>query len=471
MKFLSFSAGLLFSLAASAVALDAITIKGNAFWDGNTRFYVRGVDYQPSSYNGTKDLDLTADVIDPLANEETCKRDIAIFKDLGLNTIRVYTVDNTQNHTACMQMLHDAGIYLILDVNTPMSSISRSNPPCSYNSAYLENVFATMLEFADYDNTLAFFAGNEVINNSSNTDSATEVKAVVRDMKTFLKERNLRQVPVGYSAADVSSNRLEVAEYMNCGDDEMARSDFFGVNDYSWCGESSFTTSGYKQKVDLYANYGLPIILSEFGCNVFKGSATGTPRPFTEIGAIYSEQMSGVFSGGLVYQYTNETNNYGLVVINSSSNVTKMPDYYTLKSELAETQNPSGDGGYTSSTTISTCPAFEAGIWEASDDLPNTPDKALAFINKTAAITPGGLEDQTDYMCYADAADYKSGSSSASGGSSTTSRASSASSASSATSASSSSKAGAAGLAVGGNANVAVIIAGLLGVSVIVGAL
>lgn len=62
---------------------------------------------------------------DPIADAEECKSDIAKFKELGLNTIRIYTVDNSQNHDECMAALADAGIYLVLDVNTPKYSINR----------------------------------------------------------------------------------------------------------------------------------------------------------------------------------------------------------------------------------------------------------------------------------------------------------------------------------------------------------
>ncbi len=54
-----------------------------------------------------------------------CKRDIEKFQALGLNAVRVYTVDNSKNHDVCMQALSDAGIYLILDVNTPNYSLNR----------------------------------------------------------------------------------------------------------------------------------------------------------------------------------------------------------------------------------------------------------------------------------------------------------------------------------------------------------
>ena len=61
-----------------------------------------------------------------------------------------------------MAALADAGIYLALDVNTPLYSLNRNDPSGSYNDLYLQSVFATVDKFAGYSNTLLFFSGNEV---------------------------------------------------------------------------------------------------------------------------------------------------------------------------------------------------------------------------------------------------------------------------------------------------------------------
>lgn len=137
-------------------------------------------------------------------------------------------VDNTLDHDDCMEALAEAGIYLVLDVSTPKYSINRADPRISYNAAYLQNIFATIDKFQKYDNLMALFSGNEVINEVKDTVlSAPFVKAVDRDMRNYIKAREYRSIPVGYSAADVEDNRMQTAAYFNCGRDEF-RSDFFG---------------------------------------------------------------------------------------------------------------------------------------------------------------------------------------------------------------------------------------------------
>ena len=211
---------------------------------------MRGVDYQPG---GSSKLE------DPIATEEDCTRDIKKFVELGINTVRIYTVDNAKPHDVCMKLLSDNGIYLVLDLNSPKYSLNRAEPEVSYNAVYLQNIFATIDAFAAYNNTLAFFSGNEVIDKADNSWVAPWVKAVTRDIKTYIGSRGYRKIPVGYSAADVNTNRLEMAEYMNCGTDDE-RSDFFAFNDYSWCDPSTFETSGWDQKVANFTNYGLPLL-------------------------------------------------------------------------------------------------------------------------------------------------------------------------------------------------------------------
>ncbi|KAI5958444.1 GAS5 [Candida margitis] len=376
------------SLTSTAVlAIPTIEVRGNAFWNTETgeRFYIRGVDYQPG---GSSELE------DPLADTDVCERDIPYFQELGINTVRVYSVDNTKDHDECMDKLANAGIYVILDVNTPHSSITRSNANCSYNSDYLQEVFASAQLFAQYNNTLGFFAGNEVINDGASLDAAPYVKAVVRDLKTFIKNRGFRTIPVGYSAASVDEYRLSSGLYFNCGDDELARIDMYGINDYSWCGDASMTTSQYSQELKDFKNFTIPLFFSEFGCNAKK------PRPFSEIESIYSTDMSAVFSGGLVYEYSEEDNEYGLVKLDGDD-VTPNQDFKNLKSEFNNTEDPSGDGGYHKSDGGNNCPT-KSSLWNVTEEIPDTPGGAIKYIKGVAEPTGHGFDAYVQGNCNGD---------------------------------------------------------------------
>lgn len=103
---------------------------------------------------------------DPLTNGTVCLRDAALLQRIGINTIRVYNVDPTLNHNECASIFNEVGIYMIIDVNSPLSgeSIDRANPVGSYTLGYLNRIFAVVENFKGYPNTLGFFAANEVIN-------------------------------------------------------------------------------------------------------------------------------------------------------------------------------------------------------------------------------------------------------------------------------------------------------------------
>lgn len=82
------------------------------------------------------------------------------------------------NHDECASIFNAAGIYMILDVNSPLTGgyLDRTDPVSTYNPTYFEQVYGVIEAFKNFPNTLAFFAGNEVINEQS----SYEVPAYVR---------------------------------------------------------------------------------------------------------------------------------------------------------------------------------------------------------------------------------------------------------------------------------------------------
>lgn len=231
------------------------------------------------------------------------------------------------NHDECMTLLANAGIYLVLDVNSPIpgQSLNRYEPWSSYTPSYVNHYLKVVHQFSAYNNTLGFFAGNEVINDEiSAKESSHYMKAITRDIHQYMRNNCPRQVPIGYSAADDLRFRVSLAKYMECGDDDVSV-DFYGVNSYQWCGYQTFETSGFDILVRDYEDYTIPLFLSEYGCNAVM------PRLFQEVQAVYSLKMTNVFSGGLIYEYAQEPNNYGLVDIHQNGSAQIMVDYNTLQ--------------------------------------------------------------------------------------------------------------------------------------------
>jgi 1,3-beta-glucanosyltransferase GAS1 len=266
---------------------------------------MKGVAYQQDT-SAAGGESTTGTFLDPLANEANCRRDIPLLKALGTNTIRIYAIDPTSDHTACMSLLQDAGIYVIADLGEPRLSINRDNP--NWNLALFDRYKAVVDDLGKYTNVIGFLAGNEVANNKTNTGGSAFVKAAVRDTKAYIASKGGRWMGVGYAANDDADIRADMAHYFNCGDQSTAI-DFFGYNIYSWCGQSSFEKSKYNEQVAFFKNYSVPVFFAEYGCNTV-GGAEG--RTFDDTTALYSSQMTDVFSGGIVYMYFQETNDYGM---------------------------------------------------------------------------------------------------------------------------------------------------------------
>ena len=181
-----------------------------------------------------------------------------------------------------MNAFADAGIYLIIDLSQPTDSINRNDP--SWDDDLYKRYTAVVDTFQKYNNVIGFFAGNEVANEESNTNSSAFVKAAIRDMKSYV--------------------RVNLANYFDCGDSSESL-DFWGYNIYSWCGNSNIQDSGYADRTKEFSTYNVPYFFAEYGCNKVQ------PRKFTEVDALYGSQMNGFWSGGIVYMYFQEANDYG----------------------------------------------------------------------------------------------------------------------------------------------------------------
>lgn len=377
------------SSLASIVSADGfptIEVIGNKFFYSNngSQFYIRGVAYQQNTAGLTTD----AKYVDPLADEESCKRDIPYLTELNTNVVRIYALNASADHDACMNALQDAGIYVIADLSSPNESIITTDP--EWTVELYDRYTAVVDMMQQYDNVLGFFAGNEVVTNSTNTDTAPFVKAAIRDVKAYISDKGYRTIPVGYSANDDADTRVPSADYFACGDDNV-KADFYGINMYEWCGDSTFKKSGYQDRTDEFSNLTVPVFFSEYGCNAVQ------PRKFTEVQAIFSNEMTDVWSGGIVYMYFEEENNYGLVSVNNNE-VSTLSDFNYLRSEMASISPTYATAAAASSSAHKlSCPATNT-YWKAATALPLTPNTDVcSCIADSVLCTVAADVDEKDY--------------------------------------------------------------------------
>jgi hypothetical protein len=236
--------------------------------------------------------------------------------------------------------------------------------------------------FHSYNNTLGFFVGNEVIALNNQSLAAPYIKAAARDMKAYRNSKGYRSIPIGYSAADIAELRPMLQNYLACGTNSSESIDFFGLNAYEWCGNNNLQTSGYSTLNTYAESYNIPIFFSETGCN------TVPPRDFADQSAIFGSSMNDIWSGAIIYEWIEETNDYGLIsygpMVSATATASGVvagisrqgtptpvsPDFTNLQNQW-KTLTPTGvaSSAYSPSLTPPACPSSTAGGWLVDGDV------------------------------------------------------------------------------------------------------
>jgi len=258
---------------------------------------------------------------------------------------------------------------------------------------------AVMDNFQQYDNTAGFFVGNEVLNTVDDSAAAPFLLSAVVDLKEYRNAKGYRKIPIGYSATDTAVLRPMLQDYVVCRPNQTERLDFYALNSYEWCGNSAtYQTSGYIQLQAAFEDYPVPVFFSEDGCN------TVPPRTFDDQAAIFGSEMVGTWSGAIIYEWIQETNDYGLISygpqqgadVNEGSSVIQgftrsgtptpvQPDFGNLQGQWA-TITPTGVASSAYAATFTTsappCPPYTAGGWTID---PSAPLPTLGAAGVTSA--------------------------------------------------------------------------------------
>ncbi|KAI9431431.1 carbohydrate-binding module family 43 protein/Glycoside hydrolase family 72 protein [Lactarius indigo] len=364
------------SLSSGGHAIGKVTRSGRYLYNADgSRFYIKGIAYQEQ---GAATVDPNAPFsepstfIDPLANATACARDIPFLQQLGVNAIRVYSVNASLNHDSCMQGLSSAGIYTILDLTLPVNgSIDRNSPAWTTN--LLDSYINTIDAFSKYDNVLAYNVGNEVVVSPNGTTAATFVKAAARDTKAYLTSKSSSAL-VGYAAIDGDDTWIvPLANYLSC-DPSSSNSgdtaiDIFGLNNYEFCGNSTFQAS-YAGKTGDFAGYNVVAYFSEYGCN------QPSPRVWAEVPVLFGSDAVPVWSGGVAFSYfpaESGQGEFGMVTLSSDgSTVTPNTDFDNLKTMYNQVSFINDPGQSSAASAYPACPQQNSSFL-ASTTLPPTP--------------------------------------------------------------------------------------------------
>lgn len=372
-------------LTSTVSAIPIISVKGAKLFANGQQFFIKGIRSRDPLL-GSKHLLTLPGVAyqgtpsDPLTDVAQCNADATLMSTLGTNSIRVYHVSPYADHSGCMSVFASHGIYVWLDLDTFNTTIEQSAPTWTTTQFYS---FTQVLDaFINYSNLAGLWVGNEIINTAAGSPAAPYIKAAIADIKAYLTLKSYRPIPIGYSAADIAALRPALQNYLACSASPLQNIDFFGLNSYEWCGDSSYTASGYANLQAMAANYSIPIFFSETGCNVAR------PRSFADQAAVFGPDMSGTWSGAVVYEWVQEVNDYGLVSYPgggvSGVPAPIEPDFENLAGQW-KTLSPSGvaEAEYTPSLSAPACPGATGG-WLVDGDVA-IPTLGAAVVSAVAA--------------------------------------------------------------------------------------
>lgn len=146
------------ALTSQATAwVPHIVTKGNKFFYSDTglEFRMKGIAYYPRPNAGelydTSNYDWAAD-----EHRNVWEPHLKIMQELGVNTLRLYSVDPSKSHDAFMCACSNAGIYVLIGMVAPCKdcAVPDLKPPACYPDHLVERMQMVYNAFAVYDNTL-----------------------------------------------------------------------------------------------------------------------------------------------------------------------------------------------------------------------------------------------------------------------------------------------------------------------------
>jgi hypothetical protein len=184
-----------------------------------------------------------------------------------------------------MEKLQAAGIYVLfgLTSTTPAEGTMGS-------WGYIQqNNFTRLLDnLRHFENVLGFFFPPS---DRSNPQSLPFVRAAAREMKSYIKSKGYRSIPVGYIGTDDGSKAT--SEFLNCGDQGSAI-DFYGIIPYPSCSDVSSAQTFLENLASQYSSYSRPTFLFKFVC-----PASDPKEHYRDMQYLYGNNVSRVFSGGV----------------------------------------------------------------------------------------------------------------------------------------------------------------------------
>ncbi|KAF2106383.1 Glucanosyltransferase-domain-containing protein [Lophiotrema nucula] len=370
--------------------VDPVITKGSKFFykTNGTEFIVRGVQFQVwDSGSGVNDQN-----IDMLADTSVCEGHVGLLLALNINVLRIIYVDATKDHSGCMEVFADAGIYVLPELVDPQQLDAMQLG--SWDRVLFTSMTDVVNSLVGFNNLLGFSIGVTSLRFTANA-AAPYWKAAVRDLKEALKEQQRRAVPIGlstrlYPAGDNRTNVNEL-DFFTCDDNHV---DFLGLHLNALDTKNCTPSASIADAAQLFSNATVPIFIDEYGCQ-FPTKGTDN-RKFDQVETIYSQELSGILAGGVLAEFFRHNISdgsqvdYGLVTADRTTPKLS-PGYDAFSSAMAAIKpKPTNSVAYNPTATARpSCPTQAAGsAWLASSVLPPKPFPELCecMFNTTRCV-------------------------------------------------------------------------------------
>jgi hypothetical protein len=180
-----------------------------------------------------------------------------------------------------MRQLQQAGIYVIPGLASPSEIIFKTK---SWDYI-LQNRFIQVLEsLHKFENVIGYFL-------VGSPDTLPFVKAAVRELKTHIRQRGIRNIPIGYIGADRGT--ASIGDYLSCGEPNTII-DFYGIIPVPACSNSSEKVPFFQNMAARYLDYPIPTFLFNYTCTSSK-----IEELFSETQVLYGNNVTPIISGGL----------------------------------------------------------------------------------------------------------------------------------------------------------------------------
>ena len=254
--------------------------------------------------------------MDPLADLKTCERDASLLTGLGVNVLQVSYYDSTQSHAPCLDAFAAAGIYIF--VRLDLGSYFENHDGIRWSERVFSRLSGAIDSLANHTNVLALSVGRYP--NNQPLPSIHIIRAAIRDLKRHVRDKGLREMPIGYTASPYSAIRKDVAlenqfrnvlDLMGCSE---TRADFVALAMGPEVKNNCTSTETIDFLARVVASSSIPVFATDTGCMLNKNLTSAISNSFDDrqygyISRIFSAEIALAFNGVVVreFYYTNLT--------------------------------------------------------------------------------------------------------------------------------------------------------------------